>query len=79
MNNVITPAIDVHHIVSFVNEEDINERKRLAYDVNNLCALSKENHQKIHNDPAFRSKWTEILRKGNSKNSSEYIDFDFTF
>lgn len=78
INGITTPGIDVHHIVSFVNVEDINERKRLAYDSDNLITLSKENHQKMHNDPAFKKKWTEYFLKS-KQSKEEIITFDFTF
>lgn len=41
---IIEPAIDVHHIISFV--DNIN----LAYDTNNLMSLCKKCHQKKHNN-----------------------------
>lgn len=46
----ITPAIDVHHIISFVDIIDLLRRKEVAYDYNNLMALCKVCHQKIHNN-----------------------------
>lgn len=46
--DIITPAIDVHHIDSFMNYEGL-ERLSVAYDINNLQALCKQCHQKKHN------------------------------
>lgn len=44
-----TAADDIHHIVSFVNISDPVRRKEIAFDYNNLKALCKVCHQKIHN------------------------------
>jgi len=61
INGKYTPAIDVHHIVSFVNISDQNTRKDVAFNPLNLLALSKENHAKIHNDKEFRQQWTHYF------------------
>jgi 5-methylcytosine-specific restriction enzyme A len=45
---VITPAIDVHHIDSFMNYEGL-KRLEKAYNFANLLPVCKECHQKIHN------------------------------
>lgn len=45
----ITIAEEVHHIVSFVSVEDINEIMKLAYDYDNLMSICKQCHQLIHN------------------------------
>ena len=45
----ITPAEDIHHIVSFMSVEDQQRRITLAYDYDNLMSLCKQHHQKIHN------------------------------
>lgn len=45
----VTPAEDIHHIVSFMSTDDVYRRKELAYDFNNLMSLCKKCHQKIHN------------------------------
>jgi len=46
---IVEPAIDVHHVTSFVNVEDESQRKFLAYDYENLLSLCKKCHQLIHN------------------------------
>lgn len=46
---IIKPAVDVHHIVSFMSTDDDIHRKALAYDYDNLMSLCKECHQFIHN------------------------------
>lgn len=48
-NGIITPAIDIHHIVSFVPVADRLRRLEIAFDFDNLMSLCKECHQKIHN------------------------------
>lgn len=45
----IVKAEDIHHKVSFMSTEDIQERIRLAYDFDNLQSLCKKCHQKKHN------------------------------
>lgn len=45
----ITPAEDVHHIISFMSVTNTTARYRLAYDINNLQSLCKQCHQKKHN------------------------------
>lgn len=45
----ITPAVDVHHVKSFMTADDEVERTALAFDPDNVIALCKECHQKIHN------------------------------
>lgn len=46
---IIKPAVDIHHIISFMSTDDEYRRKALAYDYNNLMSLCKECHQFIHN------------------------------
>jgi 5-methylcytosine-specific restriction protein A len=46
---MITPAEDIHHIVSFMSSDDIEKRYYLAYDFYNLLSLCKVCHQKLHN------------------------------
>lgn len=46
----VTPAEDIHHIVSFMSTDDPYERKFLAYDYDNLMSLCKKCHQNIHNN-----------------------------
>lgn len=48
-NGIVTPAEDVHHIVSFMSTDDPVQRIFLAYDYNNLKCLCKKCHQKEHN------------------------------
>lgn len=45
----VVPAIDVHHIISFMSTDDPLKRLYLAYNPDNLMSLCKECHQKIHN------------------------------
>jgi 5-methylcytosine-specific restriction protein A len=45
----VVPAVDVHHIISFMTTNDPLKRKWLAFDSSNLMSLCKECHQKIHN------------------------------
>lgn len=45
----IVPAIDVHHIISFMSTNDHLKRLALAYNPDNLMSLCKECHQKVHN------------------------------
>ncbi len=49
---VITPAEDIHHIVSFMSTDDKYQRAFLAYDYDNLLSLCKPCHQLIHNKKA---------------------------
>lgn len=44
---IITPAIDVHHIDSFMNYEGL-KRLEKAYNYNNLQSICKECHTKLH-------------------------------
>lgn len=46
---LITPAIDVHHIQSFVSVSNPLKRKEIAFNFDNLQSLCKVCHQKIHN------------------------------
>jgi len=45
---IITPAIDIHHIDSFMNYDGL-KRLEKAYNFANLLSICKECHQKIHN------------------------------
>lgn len=47
--NKITPTEDIHHIISFVGISDPLRRNEIAFDYNNLKALCKVCHQKVHN------------------------------
>lgn len=51
--DTITPAEDIHHIVSFMSTDDPSQRRFLAYDYDNLQSLCKQCHQKIHNSKAL--------------------------
>lgn len=48
-DGVVTPAEDVHHIVSFMSVTDKHSRAYLAYNYNNLKSLCKKHHQLVHN------------------------------
>jgi 5-methylcytosine-specific restriction protein A len=48
--DIITPAEDIHHIISFMSTDDPYRRALLAYDYENLMSLCKECHQKVHNE-----------------------------
>ena len=48
-DNKVTPAEDIHHIVSFMSVSDPVQQYQLAYDVSNLMSLCKIHHQQIHN------------------------------
>ena len=61
MQGITTPAEDVHHITSFMSTTNVDLQTQLFYDWNNLIALSKVNHQKIHNDEEFKAKWSKII------------------
>lgn len=45
---IITAAIDIHHIDSFMNYEGL-DRVEKAYNINNLMSICKQCHQKEHN------------------------------
>ena len=44
----VTPAVDIHHIDSFMNYEGLKQLDK-AYNYDNLQSLCKECHQKQHN------------------------------
>jgi 5-methylcytosine-specific restriction protein A len=46
--DIITPADDVHHIVSFMKAKDMLSMKGLAYNPENLQSLCRSCHQKLH-------------------------------
>ena len=58
---ITTFAEDVHHIISFTTARSEQEKLQLAFDENNLVALSKVNHSKIHHNKSFRDKWNNYL------------------
>lgn len=43
------PAEDIHHIISFMSTDDLQQRLYLAYDFDNLMSLCKQCHGSIHN------------------------------
>ena len=45
----VTPADDIHHVISFMSTHDPIQRKFLAFDFNNLMSLCDRCHQEIHN------------------------------
>lgn len=47
--NVVTPAEDIHHKISFMSTDDPEQRIFLAYDYDNLMSLCKPCHQNEHN------------------------------
>ena len=50
----IVPAVDVHHIDSFLNYNGYR-RISLAYDINNLLSLCKECHSWLHRNGTTHS------------------------
>ena len=56
----VTPAIDVHHIISFTDYTG-NARLYWAYNADNLSSLCKFCHNKIHHNKEFRDKYTVLL------------------
>lgn len=48
-NGVITPAVDVHHKVSFMTTDDKVKRHKLAFDIRNLLSLCRDCHLYEHN------------------------------
>lgn len=65
LEDKITPAIDVHHLISFTNYQGA-ERLFYAYDSRNLASLCKECHWKIHHNEDFRAKYTAKLQEKNT-------------
>lgn len=45
---IVKPADDVHHIQSFMQTDDPDTRRALAFDYDNLMSLCDECHSKIH-------------------------------
>lgn len=63
-NGVCTPAIDVHHLTSFMSTEDKIERNRLAFDRGNLQSLCRACHQYQHGQvDASDTPWGELINK----------------
>lgn len=46
--DIVKPADDIHHIVSFMSTNDPVQRKFLAFDFANLMSLCDECHQEVH-------------------------------
>jgi 5-methylcytosine-specific restriction protein A len=44
----LTLAIDVHHIIPISSTNDIQQKKALGFDYNNLMSLCKDCHKEIH-------------------------------
>lgn len=53
---IVTTALDVHHIKSFMSTSDQSEREQLAFDINNLVALCREHHLIRHGLKSNRDK-----------------------
>lgn len=49
LKGIVTPAEDIHHIISFLSTDDPLRRKELSFDFNNLESICKVCHQKEHN------------------------------
>ena len=47
--DTVTPAVDIHHLISFMSVDNPNQRTALFYDYNNLQSLCKDCHATIHN------------------------------
>ena len=45
---IVKPADDVHHIQSFMEVDDPDARRLLAFDFDNLMSLCDECHSEIH-------------------------------
>lgn len=64
-NGAITPAVDVHHRVSFMSQHDKAERNRLAFDIDNLQSLCRACHQYQHNQvDAIDTPWGSKIIDG---------------
>lgn len=46
---IVKPTEEIHHIKPVLSGNSDLERKELAFDANNLMALCKDCHHKIHN------------------------------
>ena len=49
MEGRTTLADQVHHLRSFLEAENLEERDKLAFDSNNFCSICQECHNMIHN------------------------------
>jgi len=45
---IITAAVEVHHITPFLQGNDIQQIKWLGFDYNNLMSICEKCHQKMH-------------------------------
>ena len=61
LQDIIKPAIDVHHLISFTGYKGAMKYS-IAYNPKNLTSLCKECHQKIHHDNNFKDKYTSLLQ-----------------
>lgn len=48
-SEVITKAVEIHHIIPFMRGFDRQAKLKLAYNLNNLKSLCLKCHYKIHN------------------------------
>ena len=56
-NDIVRPAVHVHHKDSFMKYDNYNTRMAVALDWNNLVSLCLECHEKEHNN--VKKKWWE--------------------
>ena len=61
LQDIIKPAIDVHHLISFTGYKG-SMKYSIAYDPRNLASLCKECHQLIHHNKDFRDLYTSKLQ-----------------
>ena len=52
-NGIVKETEEIHHITPIAKGKDLAEMKGLAYNPDNLMALCKECHDKIHNSAPF--------------------------
>lgn len=45
---ILTLAVEVHHLISFTQGRTINEREALGFDYNNLISICRKCHCDIH-------------------------------
>ena len=48
-DGMVTPATDVHHKQSFMDYQDSETRKVMAFSLDNLMSLCDSCHSKLHN------------------------------
>lgn len=64
-HGVVTPVEEVHHKISFMRTQDVQERARLAYDIDNLQSLCRSCHQYQHG--IIKAEDTKWYKSINSK------------